>query len=68
MIDKITYDNGIIRSGFDTFHCDDDKDMERLCSIVNTLFLEKAIKSHNMETQLFLIENVLKQFGNGGVE
>ena len=65
MIDKITYDNGKIKSGFDTFNCDNDKDMERLCSIVNTLLLEKAIKSYNMETQLFLIKQVFEQFSNG---
>ena len=68
MIDKITYDNGKIRSGFDTFHCDNDNDMERLCSIINTVFLEKSIKNHNMESQLFLIKQVLEQFGNGDVE
>ena len=28
MIDKIVYDNGKIRSGYDTFNCDDDADME----------------------------------------
>ena len=39
MIDKITYDNGKIRSGFDTFNCDDDTDMEVLCNIVNSLFV-----------------------------
>ena len=67
MIDKIVYDNGKIRSGFDTFHCDNDNDMESLCSIVNTILLEKEIKNHNLETQLFLIKKVFEQFNTGDV-
>ena len=59
MIDKITYDNGKIRSGFDTFNCDDDNDMEILCNNVNSMLMENAIKIHKMETQLMLIGNAL---------
>lgn len=59
MIDKIIYDNGRIRSGFQTFNCDDDNDMEILCNNVNSMFVEKAIKIHKMEMQLALIEQAL---------
>ena len=59
MIDKIVYDNGKIRSGFDTFNCDDDTDMEILCNNVNSLFVEKEIKIQKMETQLLLIKQAL---------
>jgi hypothetical protein len=59
MIDKITYDNGKIRSGFDTFKCEDDADMERLCNTINSMFVENAIQNHKMDTQLLLIKEVL---------
>ena len=59
MIDKIVYDNGKIRSGFDTFKCDEDVDMERLCINVNSLLVEKAIEIQRMENQLMLIREVL---------
>ena len=59
MIDKITYDNGKIRSGFDTFKCKDDGDMERLCNTINSMFVENAIQIHKMETLLLLIKEVL---------
>lgn len=63
MIDKITYDNGKIRSGFDTFNCDDDNDMERLCNIINSIFVENAIDIHKMEMQLTLIQKALELKG-----
>ena len=59
MIDKIVYDNKKIRSGYDTFNCDDDTDMEILCNNVNSLFVEKEIKIQKMETQLLLIKQAL---------
>lgn len=59
MIDKIVYDNGKIRSGFDIFKCDDDADMEILCNNVNSILVEKEIKIHKMETQLLLIKKAL---------
>ena len=60
MIDKITYDNGKIRSGFDTFNCDDDTDMEVLCNNINSMFVEKEIQIHKMEMQLLLIKKALE--------
>ena len=60
MIDKITYDNGKIRSRFDTFNCDDDADMEILCNNINSMFVEKEIQIHKMEMQLLLIKKVLE--------
>ena len=60
MIDKITYDNGKIRSGFDTFKCDEDTDMERLCNNINSMFVENEIKIHKMEMQLLLIKKALE--------
>ena len=59
MIDKITYDNGRIRSGFDTFNCDNDADMEVLCNNVNSMLMANAIKIHKMETKLMLIASAL---------
>ena len=59
MIDKIVYDNGRIRSGSDTFKCNDDNDMETLCNNINAMFIEKAIKIHKMEIQLTLVEKAL---------
>ena len=60
MIDKITYDNGKIRSGFDTFKCDKDTDMERLCNNINSMFVENEIQIHKMEMQLLLIKKALE--------
>ena len=60
MIDKITFDNGKIRSGFDTFNCDDDADMEVLCNNVNSMFVEKEIQIQKMEMQLLLIKKTLE--------
>ena len=60
MIDKITYDNGKIRSGFDTFNCDDDANMKALCNIINSIFVEKEIQIHKMEMQLLLIKKALE--------
>ena len=59
MIDKIVYDNGKIRSGFDTFKCDDEADMEILCNTINSMFVEKEIEIQKMEMQLTLIEKAL---------
>ncbi len=59
MLNKITYDNGKIRSGFDTFNCDDDVDMEILCNKVNAIFVENAIEIDKMNTQLQLIKKAL---------
>lgn len=59
MIDKIVYDNGKIRSGFDIFKCDDEADMEILCNIINSMFVEKEIEIQKMEMQLTLIEKAL---------
>ena len=60
MIDKITYDNGKIRSEFNTFNCDDDTDMEVLCNNINSMFVEKEIQIHKMEMQLLLIKKALE--------
>lgn len=60
MIDKITYDNGKIRSEFNTFNCDDDIDMEILCNNINSMFVENEIKIHKMEMQLLLIKKALE--------
>lgn len=60
MIDKITYDNGKIRSGFDAFNCDDDTDMEVLCNNINSMFVENEIQIHKMEMQLLLIKKALE--------
>ena len=59
MIDKITYDNGRIRSGFDTFNCDDGADMEILCDRVNELILQQQIDYEKIKYQLRLIKQVL---------
>ncbi|WP_405296389.1 hypothetical protein [Methanobrevibacter sp.] len=60
MIDKITFDKGKIRSGLDTFNCDDDTDMEVLCNNINSMFVEKEIQIHKMEMQLLLIKKALE--------
>ena len=63
MIDKIVYDNGKIRSGFDIFNCSDDADMEILCNIVNKLILELKIENEKRNNQINLIKQVLELEG-----
>ena len=60
MINKITYSNGKIKNGFDSFKCDDETDMEVLCNIINSMFVEDEIKISRMETQLILIRKALQ--------
>ena len=60
MINKITYSNGKIKSGFDSFKCDDETDMEVFCNIINSMFVEDEIKISRMETQLMLIREALR--------
>lgn len=60
MIDKIVYDNGKIRSGFDNFNCSDDTDMEILCNEVNRLILELKIENKKRNNQINLIKQVLE--------
>ena len=60
MINKLTYSNGKIKSGFDSFKCDDETDMEVLCNIINSMFVEDEIKISRMETQLILIREALR--------
>lgn len=60
MINKLTYSNGKIKSGFDSFKCDDETDMEVFCNIINSMFVEDEIKISRMETQLMLIREALR--------
>ena len=60
MINKLTYSNGKINSGFDSFKCDDETDMEVFCNIINSMFVEDEIKISRMETQLLLIREALR--------
>ena len=60
MINKITYSNGKIKNGFDSFKCDNETDMEVLCNIINSMFVEDEIKISRMETQLMLISKTLE--------
>ena len=60
MINKITYSNGKIKNGFDSFKCDNETDMEVLCNIINSMFVEDEIKISRMETQLILIREALR--------
>ena len=60
MINKITYSNGKIKNGFDSFKCDDETDMEVFCNIINSMFVEDEIKISRMETQLILIREALR--------
>ena len=60
MINKLTYSNGKIKNGFDSFKCDDETDMEVLCNIINSMFVEDEIKISRMETQLILIREALR--------
>lgn len=66
VISKVAYDNGRIRHRGNTFHCDDDADMEILCNNINALLTENAIKIHKMELQLLLIEQAV-DIGKGDV-
>ena len=59
MINRITYDNGRIRSGFDSFNCDDEPDMKILCDRVNEVILEQIIENDKKTAQLKLIKQVL---------
>ena len=59
VISKVVYDNGKIRYRGNTFHCDDDADMEILSNNINALLTENAIKIHKMELQLLLIEQAV---------
>ena len=60
MINKLTYSNGKIKNGFDSFKCDNETDMEVLCNIINSMFVEDEIKISRMETQLLLIRKALQ--------
>ena len=60
MINKLTYSNGKIKNGFDSFKCDDETDMEVFCNIINSMFVEDEIKISRMETQLMLIRKTLE--------
>ena len=60
MINKLTYSNGKIKNGFDSFKCDDETDMEVFCNIINSMFVEDEIKISRMETQLILIREALR--------
>ena len=60
MINKITYSNGKIKNGFDSFKCDNETDMEVFCNIINSMFVEDEIKISRMETQLMLIREALR--------
>ena len=60
MINKLTYSNGKIKNGFDSFKCDNETDMEVLCNIINSMFVEDEIKISRMETQLILIREALR--------
>ena len=60
MIDKIFYSDGKIRSGFDTFKCSDDADMEILCNKVNEMILELRIENDKKDGQIKLIKQVLE--------
>ena len=60
MINKLTYSNGKIKNGFDSFKCDNETDMEVLCNIINSMFVEDEIKISRMETQLMLIREALR--------
>lgn len=60
MINKITYSNGKIKNGFNSFNCDDETDMEVFCNIINSMFVENEIKISRMETQLLLIRKTLQ--------
>ena len=60
MINKLTYSNGKIKNGFNSFKCDDETDMEVLCNIINSMFVEDEIKISRMETQLILIREALR--------
>ena len=66
VISKVAYENGKIRHRGDTYHCSDDADMGILCSNINALLTENAIKIHKMEMQLLLIEQAIK-IGKGDV-
>ena len=59
MISKLTFDNGRIRSGFDSFNCDDEGDMERLCDRCNEVFSELLIEKEKATNQLRLIRQVM---------
>ena len=67
VISQVAYDNGKIRHRGNTYHCDDDADMEILCNNINALLTENAIKIHKMGVQLNLIEQAVK-IGKGDVE
>ncbi len=60
MIDKLVFDNGKIRSGFDTFNCSDNGDMEILCDRVNELILGLKIENAARNNQIKLIKEVLE--------
>lgn len=59
VISKVAYDNGKIRHRGNTYHCDNDADMEFLCNNINALLTENAIKIHKMGMQLLLIEQAV---------
>ena len=64
IISKLYYENGKIRTRGQTYHCNDDANMEVLCNNLNALLTENAIKIHKMEMQLLLIEQALKLKGD----
>ena len=58
-IDKLEYTGGRIKSTFKTFNCEDETDMEILCTEINSILVEHEIKIQKMETQLTLIKQAL---------
>ena len=61
---KLTYENGKIRTGFETFHCDSKEDMEKLCNKINSILLEDRINMDRMKIQLDLIKKALTLNGD----
>ena len=57
MIDMIYFKNGKIKSGFDTFDCDNKTDMEALCAKINEIISEQKIKNNRIHTQLIIETN-----------
>ena len=64
VISKVAYDSKKIRHRGNTYHCDDDADMEILCNNINALLTENAIKIHRMEMQLLMIATALELKGD----
>ena len=60
MIEKVTYNEGKIRSGFDTFNCTDKADMEIFCDRINELIMDLKIDNASKTNQINLIKQVLE--------